>query len=122
MSNYGKNRPGATLQPIEYIGSLEEINQLILQGSSIIPHAEYTLQDIANMCGLSRERIRQIEANAIKKIKALLRLPRNRVSRLELHEYAMSGTRCMLDIAQMQHYNLVHMSTNKSKMEQAYEW
>ena len=48
--------------------------------------------------------------------------PQNKVSRLELHEYAIKGTRCMLDIAQMQHDNVVHMSTNKSKMEQAYEW
>lgn len=42
--------------------------------SPSLTRGNYTLEEIANMMGLTRERVRQIEANALRKLRRALRL------------------------------------------------
>lgn len=75
---------------LEYLGTtdknftLEELNQLVMDKK--IPTAEYTLEEIGYLCGLSRERIRQIENNAIRRIKCNLIKKQNPKFREDLKE------------------------------------
>lgn len=73
------------LPPGEEFFSLEYLNKLIL--SNKIPPGSYKLEDIGNLCGLSRERIRQIESSAMKKLKLILSKPQFRKTRDYLEEH-----------------------------------
>ena len=91
--------------------TLEELNSLMKQKK--IPKDEYTLEDIGKLCGLTRERVRQIESSAMRTLKYLLSKPENRIVREELSQYFFGGI--YNETTSDMHYLLNEMSSAFSK-------
>ena len=81
-------------EPNSYHISLDKLLGLIKNKK--IPKSEYTLEEIAYLCGISRERVRQIEFKAMQKIKNSMIKPTYRDIRNVLMEYLEEGTSDMM--------------------------
>lgn len=81
LRNYAKH-PDNTL-------SLEELNTLIKNKK--LPSGTYTFEDISFLSGLTRQRIQQIEKNAMNKLKMLFSKSYNSEIRDELLRFLRTG-------------------------------
>jgi DNA-directed RNA polymerase sigma subunit (sigma70/sigma32) len=81
--------------------SLEQLNQLMLDKK--LPKGVYTLNDIGDLCGLTRERIRQIEFGAIKKLKNILSNPKFRQTRDYLKDHISGECADQQNVTDIEH-------------------
>ena len=98
------------LPPGEKDLTLEQINELIAKKD--FPSAEYTLAEIGYLCGISRERVRQIEMGAIRKIKNVLAQPSHRLLRRDIEE-ARDHLLFSSDNGVNEMFNQIHTNLNK---------